>query len=154
MYILLLWNTILLNLVFLTWYQSHCSDHFLAVLSLLVLLYSQHRFCHHNSHCILSPLNLWHLPTVVLGFRTCSCCHWVVPHHKDHCLFITVENITPINFLQVPLRSSCADLLNHGSLEAIGAHTCPHALLKGSALQLIHRPMLQVEATRDVSSAT
>ena len=53
--------------VFLTWYQNHCFDFFLAVLSLLVLLHSQHRFCHHNRRCSLSPLNLRRLPSLSLG---------------------------------------------------------------------------------------
>ena len=53
--------------VFLTWYQSHCSDFFLAVLSLLVLLHSQHHFRHHNKRCSLSPLNLRRLPSLSLG---------------------------------------------------------------------------------------
>ena len=71
--------------VFLTWYQSHCSDLFLAVLSLLVLLHSQHRFRCHNSHRSLSSLNLQHLPAVVLEFRTCNRCRWGVLHHTDYC---------------------------------------------------------------------
>ena len=72
--------------VFLKWYQSHCSDLFLAVLSLLVLLHSQHRFRCHNSHRSLSSLNLQHLPAVVLEFRTCSRCCWGVLHHIDYCM--------------------------------------------------------------------
>ena len=71
--------------VFLTWYQSCCFDLFLAVLSLLVLLHSQHRFCHHNSCCSLLLLNLQRLPTVVFGFWTCSHCRWEVLHRIDHC---------------------------------------------------------------------
>ena len=53
--------------VFLTWYQSHCFDFFLAVLSSLVLLHSQHHFRHHNRRCSLSSLNLRRLPTLPLG---------------------------------------------------------------------------------------
>ena len=53
--------------VFLIRYQSHCSDLFLEVLSLLVLLHSQHCFRHHNSRCSLSPLNLRRLPSLSLG---------------------------------------------------------------------------------------
>ena len=67
------------------WYQSHYSDIFLAVLSLLVLLHSQHRFRHHNSRRSLSSLNLWRLPAVVFGFRTCSRCCWGVLDRTDHC---------------------------------------------------------------------
>ena len=73
MYIFSWRNTIYTNLpVFLTWYQSHNSDLFLAVLSLLVLFHSQHRFCHHNSHCSLSLLNLRCLPSLSLGSKPAS----------------------------------------------------------------------------------
>ena len=57
MYILVLEKYNIIHSVFLTWYQSHCSDIFLAVLSLLVLLHSQHRFRRHSSHRSHSPLN-------------------------------------------------------------------------------------------------
>ena len=85
MYILWSWNKILQISAFLIWYQSHCSDLFLAVLSLLVLLHSQHRFRRHNSRRSLLPLNLRHLPVVVFGFRTYSHCHWGVLHCTNHC---------------------------------------------------------------------
>ena len=52
----------------------HYFDLFLAVLSLLVLLHSQHRFRRHNSRRSLLPLNLQRLPTIVLEFQTCSRC--------------------------------------------------------------------------------
>ena len=71
-------------LVFLTWYQSHFSDLFLVVLSLLVLLHSQHRFCRHNSRRSLSLLNLQRLPAIVLKFRTCNHCRWGVLHRTDY----------------------------------------------------------------------
>ena len=71
--------------IFLSWYQSHYSNIFLAVLSLLVLLHSQHCFHHHNISCNLSPLNLQRLPIIFLGFRTCKHHRWGVPHRKDHC---------------------------------------------------------------------
>ena len=64
------------HLVFLTWYQSHYSNLFLTVMSLLVWLPFQYRFRHHNSRRNLSPLNLQRLPVVVLEFQTCSCCRW------------------------------------------------------------------------------
>ena len=70
MYIFSWRNIIYTNLpVFLTWYQSHSSDLFLAVLSLLVLFHFQHHFRHHNSHCSLSPLNLQRLPSLSLGSK-------------------------------------------------------------------------------------
>ena len=68
--------------VFLAWYQSHCSDLFLVVLSLLVLLHSKHRFCRHNSRRSLSLLNLQRLPAIVSEFWTCSHCRWGVLHHR------------------------------------------------------------------------
>ena len=72
------------------WYQSQAFialTFFLAVLSLLVLLHSQHRFRHHNSRHSLSPLNLQRLPVVILEFRTCSRCHWGVLHCTDYCTY-------------------------------------------------------------------
>ena len=41
----------------------------------------------------------------------------------------TLQNIAPIMFVKVPLRSSCADLHTYGSLNAIGDYTRPHAPL-------------------------
>ena len=80
------WLRIQYNLpVFLTWYQSHCSNIFLAVLSLLALLHSQYRFHRHNSCRSLSSLNLQRLPAVVLEFQTCSRCRWGVLHYTDYC---------------------------------------------------------------------
>ena len=69
MYILWVYEIQYNHSVFLTWYQSHYSDFFLVVLSLLVLLHSQHRFRHHNSRYSLSPLNLRRLPSLSLGSR-------------------------------------------------------------------------------------
>ena len=79
------YNTI--HLVFLTWYQSHYSVIFLAVLSLSVLLHSQHHFRRHISRCNPSPLNLQCLSAVILGFQTYSRHHWGIPHCKDHYSF-------------------------------------------------------------------
>ena len=50
-----------------------------------MLLHSQYRFRHYNSHRSLSPLNLWRLLAVVFGFWTCSRCCWGVLHRTDHC---------------------------------------------------------------------
>ena len=72
MYILLFWEIQYTYSVFLTWYQSHCSNLFLVVLSLLVLLHSQHRFHHYSSCRNILPLNLRCLPAVILGFWTYS----------------------------------------------------------------------------------
>ena len=83
MYILLIWNTILLNLVFLTWYQSHCSNLSLSSLvSLVVTPLSSLPL--NNSHCSHSLLNLRRLSAVVLGFRAYSRRRWGVPHHTNH----------------------------------------------------------------------
>ena len=85
MYILCLWNTIqsssISNIV-----SESLLWPFLAVLSLLVLLHSQHRFRRHNNRHSLSPLNLRCLPAVVLEFRTCSRCCWGVLHRIDYCM--------------------------------------------------------------------
>ena len=86
MYILLIWNTILLNLVFLTWYQSHCSNLSLSSLvSLVVTPFSSLPL--NNSHCSHSLLNLRRLSAVVLGFRAYSRRRWGVPHHTNHCIY-------------------------------------------------------------------
>ena len=43
---------------------------------------------------------------------------------------ITATNIAPITVLKLPQRSSCADLQNRESLNAVGDHTRPHAPFK------------------------
>ena len=128
--------------VFLIWYQSHCSDLFLAVLSVLVLLHSQHCFRYHNSRCSLSPLKLWRLPVVVLGFRTCSRCRWGVQHRT---------------FLEISLCSSWTDLPGCESLAVIRDFTRRHARLEVSASET-HAPhalsSVPADVTRDIISAT
>ena len=47
-----------------------------------------------------------------------------------------LQNIAPITFVKVPLRSSCADLHTCGSLDTIGDYTRPHASFKGSISQI------------------
>ena len=51
---------------------------------------------------------------------------------------ITATNIAPITVLKLPQRSSCADLQNRESLNAVGDSTRPHASLKVS-VRLITR---------------
>ena len=51
---------------------------------------------------------------------------------------ITATNIAPITVLKLPQRSSCADLQNCESLNAVGDRMRPHALLKVS-VRLIMR---------------
>ena len=51
--------------VFLTWYQSHCSDFFFAVLSSLVLFQTHNCFRLYNCCCNHSPLNLWCVSVIV-----------------------------------------------------------------------------------------
>ena len=70
-----------------------------------------------------------------LWFRTCSRCQL---ESRDHCQTIAAVILAPIVFLQVPLRSSSADLPSRGNLTIIGAPTRPHALPKESAQQLTH----------------
>ena len=98
----------------------------LAILSLLVLLHSYH-FRHHNSRHSHSPLNLWHLSAIVLGFWTCSTVIEESHTTKTTTLIVFTMYLAPINFLQVPLWSSHPDLLSHGNFTVIKARTCHHA---------------------------
>ena len=103
---------------------------FLTVLSLLVLLHSQHRFHHHNSRCSLLPLNLRRLPVVVFGFGpTTAIVEESYTAQTIACVIIAV-NITSITFLQVSLRSSCTNLHVGGSLAVIEDRTCCPKLLR------------------------
>ena len=68
-----------------------------------------------------------------LWFQTCNRHH---SESRDHCQTVTVVILTPIVFLQVPLRSSFADLPSRGNLTIIGAATRPHAPPKYSAQKL------------------
>ena len=54
--------------VFLTWYQSHRSNFFLAVLSSLVLFQTHNCFCLYNYCCSHSPLNLWCISVIISDF--------------------------------------------------------------------------------------
>ena len=91
---------------------------------------------------LLPPLQLLLQPFVVkpltrfshcLWFRTYSRCH---SESQDHCQTVAAVILAPIVFLQVPLRSSSADLPCHGNLTIIEATTCPHAPPKDSAQEL------------------
>ena len=68
-----------------------------------------------------------------LWFRTCSRRH---SESRDHYQTVTAVILAPIVFLQVPLKSSSADLPSRGNLTIIGAATRPHAPPKDSAQQL------------------
>ena len=127
-------------LLFLTWYQSHCSDLFLAVLSLLVWLFfffniasaittTAIAFRRWTSD-VIQPSSLGSRPAaaVVKEFHTA----------QTTAANITATNIAPITVLKLPQRSSCADLQNRESLNAVGDRTRPHAPLKVS-VQLITR---------------
>ena len=61
-------------------------------------------------------------------------------------IWITAANIAPITFVNVPLKSSCADLHTRGTLDAIGDYTRPHTPFKGS-VPLITRPTRLPRAT-------
>ena len=119
-------------LVFLTWYQSHCSDLFLAVLSLLVWLLfflniasaittTAAAFRRWTSD-VIQPSSLGSAPAVavVKEFHT----------KQTTAARITATNIAPITVLKLPQRSSCADLQNRESLNAVGDRTHPHAPFK------------------------
>ena len=68
-----------------------------------------------------------------LWFRTCSRCH---SESWDHCHTVVAVIIAPIVFLQVPLRSSSADLPYRGNLTIIEVLTRRHAPPKDSAQKL------------------
>ena len=117
--------------VFLTWYQSHRSDFFFLGSSVFIgiILDSQ----------LLPPLQLLLQPFAVkpltcfshhLWFRTYSSRHL---ESWDHCQIVAAVILASIVFLQVPLRSSSADLPSCGNLTIIGAPTRPHASPKYSA---------------------
>ena len=98
---------------------------------------------------LLPPLQLLLQPFVVkpltrfshyLWFRTYSHYH---SESQDHCQTITAVILAPIVFLQVPLRSSSADLPCCGNLTIIGSAMCPHAPPKDFAQELTcrHAPL-------------
>ena len=93
---------------------------------------------------LLPPLQLLLQPFAIkpltrfshrLWFRTYSRRHSV---SRDHCHTVAVVIFAPIVFLQVPLRSSSADLTSHGNLTIIEAPTRHHAPPKDSAQKLMH----------------
>ena len=83
----------------------------------------------HRSH---SPLNLQRLLVIVSSSGPITA---IVEesHTKDHCHYCRCRESCPIMLLQVPLWSSCPNLLNCGSLAAIRAFTRPHTSPKQSA---------------------
>ena len=56
--------------------------------------------------------------------------------HRPLPFALTLQNITPITFVKVPLRSSYVDLHTYGSLNTIRNCTRPHAPLKGFVPQI------------------
>ena len=158
MYIFSWRNTIYTNFpVFLTWYQSHSSDLFLAILSLLVLFHSQHRFRHHNSHCSLSLLNLRCLPSLSLGSEPVAA---VVEESN------TAQITTHVISLRLLLRSNFwwyhRDRLEtiYPSVKALPSSELPRALTSclnflRHALHAPHAPSkVQANVTRDVICST
>ena len=98
---------------------------------------------------LLRPLQLLLQPFAVkplmrfshrLWFRTYSRRH---SESWDHCQTVTAVILAPIVFLQVPLRSSSADLPYRGNLTIIGAATRPHMPPKDSAQKLTRFTRLQ-----------
>ena len=110
--------------VFLTWYQSHYSDFFFTVLSLIGVI--------PNSR-LLPPLQLLLQPFAIKPLTHLSHCLWFriySRHHsesRDHCHIVATVILALIVFLQVPLRSSSANLLLGGNLIVIGGPTRLHA---------------------------
>ena len=91
---------------------------------------------------LLPPLQLLLQPFAIkpltrfshrLWFWTCSCRH---SESRDHCQTVATVILAPIVFLQVPLRSSFADLPSRGNLTIIGALTCRQKILRKS----LHAP--------------
>ena len=106
---------------------------------------------------LLRPLQLLLQPFAVkplthfshrLWFRTCNRRH---SESRDHCQTVAVVILAPIVLLQVPLRSSSADLPSHGNLTIIEATTRPHAPPKDSAQKLTHLQDSSCASTRQVS---
>ena len=117
-------------LVFLTWYQSHCSDLFLAVLSLLVWLLffniasaittTAAAFrCWTSDVIQSSSLGSGPAVAVVKEFHTA----------QTTAAHITATNIAPITVLKLPQRSSRVDLQNRERFNVIGDHTRPSKFL-------------------------
>ena len=91
---------------------------------------------------LLPPLQLLLQPFAVtpltrfshrLWFQTCSRRH---SESRDHCQTIAAVILASIVFLQVPLRSSSANLPSCGNLTIIGAPTRRHTSPKDSAQKL------------------
>ena len=91
---------------------------------------------------LIPPLQLLLQPFVIkpltrfshrLWFRTCSRRYL---ESWDHCHTVATMIVAPIVFLQVPLRSSSADLPSRGKLTIIGATTCRHIPPKDFAQKL------------------
>ena len=133
MYILSLWNTIqsfsISNMVSepSLWFFL-CSPVFISIISdsqllppLLLLLQS----------FPVKPLTCF---SYRLWLRTCSHHH---SESRDHCHTVATVIITPIVFLQVPLRSSSADQPSRGNLTIIGDSTRCHTPQKDSAQKLM-----------------
>ena len=88
---------------------------------------------------LLPPLQLLLQPFAVkpltrfshrLWFWTCNRRH---SESRDHCHTVAAVIFAPIVFLQVPLRSSSADLLSHGNLTIIRASMCHQTILRQSS---------------------
>ena len=133
-------------LVFLTWYQSHYSDLFLAILSLLVWFFffffniasaitttAAAFHCWTSDVIQLSSLGSEPATAVVKEFHTT----------QTTTARITATNIAPITVLKLPQRSSCTDLQNRESLNAVRDCTRPHALLKVSVRLITRSTCLQ-----------
>ena len=127
-------------LVFLTWYQSHCSDLYLAVLSLLVWLL----FFFNIASAITTTaaaLRCWTSDVIQpssLGSRLAAAVVKEFHTAQTTATRITTTNIASITVLKLPQRSSWTDLQNCESLNTVGDRMRPHAPLKVS-VRLITR---------------
>ena len=107
---------------------------------------------------LLLPLQLLLQPFAVkpltrfnhrLWFRTCSRRHL---ESRDHCQTVVAVILAPIVFLQVPLRSSYADLPSRGNLTTIGATTRPYAPPKYSVQKLTRSTRCQAPSRASTRS--
>ena len=117
-------------LVFLTWYQSHYSDLFLAIFFLLVWLLF---FFFNIASAITTTAAAFRRWTSDVTQRSSLGSGPAAVVIKDFhiaqttAICITATNIAPITVLKVPQRSSCADLKTRESLDAVGDRMRPHA---------------------------
>ena len=98
MYILLLvkYNTI--HSVFLTWYQSHCSDLFLVVLSLFGVTPNSQLLPLSQLQCSHSPLNLRRLSVIISSSRPTTTIIKESHTTRTNAIIVAVVNLARLCF--------------------------------------------------------